>query len=151
MSTVNIGRDQADRSFRYKMPALDVAWVRGSTVVRNLGAVARALRTPPALPTKFFSIELGARAEYKEERQQRRSDGVAVIRGVHGAPALAHLLDTYIREFILCHQCRLPETTLLPGVTTIRMTCAACGASGRLASQHRLVRYMLGPGRSLLE
>jgi len=141
MAAINIGRDNADGSFRYKMPPLQTKIEgRGNgikTVIVNMIDVAKALHIDPNYPTKYFGIELGAQSKYTEKTER------AVVNGAHTAPDLAKLLDKFIQTFVLCPTCKLPEVKMNIGKSSIKMDCSACGYNGVLKTQHRLASYIV--------
>jgi translation initiation factor 5 len=101
---LNIGRNQDDASFRYKMPRMQ-SKIEGrgngiKTVILNMSEVARALNVDGDYPTKFFGTELGSQSKYdpKEDR--------AVVNGAHDGLKLAELLNKFIELFILCPKCK---------------------------------------------
>eukprot|EP01084_Bolivina_argentea_P238498 400664_1 len=73
------------------------------TVLMNIADVAKHLHTKPAYATKFFGMELGSLSEYDNKRN------VGIVHGVHQTKELQNKLNTFIREFILCPRCKLPE------------------------------------------
>jgi len=141
MASINIGRDNADGSFRYKMPPLQTKIEgRGNgikTVIVNMIDIAKALHIDPNYPTKYFGIELGAQSKYTEKTER------AVVNGAHTAPDLAKLLDKFIQTFVLCPTCKLPEVKMNIGKSSIKMDCSACGYNGVLKTQHRLASYIV--------
>ena len=148
--TTNIGRDNSDASFRYKMPILTTKIEgRGNgikTVIPNMNDIAKALHIHPAYPTKFFGIELGAQSKYSVDTER------CVVNGSHMAPDLAKILDRFIQQFILCPKCKLPELKMSIKSSSIKIDCAACGDQSQIKSSHRLVQYMLkNPPKSFSE
>lgn len=141
MSTINIGRDNADQSYRYKMPKLFTKIEgRGNgikTVIVNMTEIAKALKIHPDYPTHYFGIEAGAQARYtaKDER--------AVVNGSHTPTDLAKMLDKFIEIFVLCPTCKLPETRMKVKQSRIKIDCAACGYNGVLDTPHKLATYIL--------
>lgn len=137
----NIGGSSEDASYRYKMPKLTTKIEgRGNgikTVLPNMTEVAKALHCPPAYPTKFFGVELGAQSKYTESTER------AVVNGAHNSADLQVLLRKFIEIFILCPNCSLPETVMKVKKSSIKIDCAACGYNGVLATTHKLVTYML--------
>jgi len=142
-NTTNIGRNNADKSYRYKMPKLQTKIEgRGNgikTVIPNMADIARALHTDPGYPTKFFGIELGAQSKYDTKRD------VAIVNGAHQTIDLVSLLDKFIDQFILCPNCRLPEITMevKPRSGTIKIDCRACGHNSPLKTTHRLSTFII--------
>jgi len=140
MSTLNIGRDQQDKSYRYKMPVL-VTKIEGrgngiKTVIVNMVDIAKALHTSPEYPTKYFGLELGAQSKFDTETER------SIVNGCHNQTDLVVLLDKFIKEFILCPKCKLPEVKIRVVKTKVQVDCAACGYNGEVASAHKLVGYI---------
>jgi len=141
MSNINIGRDNSDLSFRYKMPRL-VTKVEGrgngiKTVLVNVVDIAKALHVLPHYPTKYFGIELGAQSKFDKARD------CGVVNGSHNAGDLAKLLDKFIATFVLCPTCKLPEIKMDVQKSKIKIDCAACGHNSILKTAHKLAIFIL--------
>jgi len=142
MATLNIGRDQSDKSYRYKMPRL-LTKVEGrgngiKTVLPNILDIAKALHTDPGYPTKYFGIELGAMSKFDQKRE------VGIVNGKHEAPDLAKLLEGFIETFVLCPTCKLPEINMkVNKKKDIVIDCRACGHNGVLKTAHKLTTFII--------
>lgn len=142
MANINIVRDNKDPFYRYKMPKL-IAKVEGKgngikTVIPNMGDIAKSLSRPAAYPTKFFGCELGAqvKSEAKNERY--------IVNGAHEAEKLQSLLDSFIEKFVLCKECRNPETDLhIQKDQSIIRDCKACGKRSEVDMRHKLCTFIL--------
>lgn len=141
--SVNIGGDQNDKSYRYKMPRLQ-AKVEGrgngiKTAIPNMVDIARALHTDVEYPTKFFGIELGAQSKFDKKTDR------AVVNGKHDAPVLQELLTKFIEMFILCPKCKLPELNwdVRQKSGLIKTDCRACGYNGPIKTVHKLASFIL--------
>ncbi len=103
----NIGRNNDDASFRYKMPKLQTKIEgRGNgikTVLPNMSEVAKALRVDPDYPTKFFGYELGSQSKYERDIDR------AWLTGAHDNSKIAEFLNKFIELFVCCPKCNLPE------------------------------------------
>ena len=140
MSSLNIGGDKSDASYRYKMPAL-VTKIEGrgngiKTVILNMADLAKSLHIHPAYPTKFFGIELGAQSKYSAASDR------AVVNGAHQPGDLAKILERFIQQFILCPRCKLPELKMSVK-SSIKIDCAACGHNATIKTTHKLAQYMI--------
>ena len=140
MSTLNIGGDKSDASYRYKMPAL-ITKIEGrgngiKTVILNMAELAKSLHIHPAYPTKFFGIELGAQSKYSAASDR------AVVNGAHQPGDLAKILERFIQQFILCPRCKLPELKMSVK-SSIKIDCAACGHNTTIKTTHKLAQYMI--------
>jgi len=142
MSNINIGRDNSDSSFRYKMPRLGTK-VEGrgngiKTVLTNIVDISKALHVLPHYPTKYFGIELGAQSKFDKARE------MGIVNGAHSAGDLAKLLDKFIATFVLCPTCKLPEIKMdIYQKSKIKIDCAACGHNSILKTAHKLATYIV--------
>jgi translation initiation factor 5 len=126
---------------RYKMPRI-VAKVEGrgngiKTRIVNCSQVAKALHRPPSYVCKFFGCELGAQTKIEE-----KSD-VYIVNGAHEQQVLMEVLQKFIKMFVLCANCNLPETDLqVDKKGNIKQVCAACGHSELVNMTHKLCTYI---------
>lgn len=141
--SVNVNRGLTDQFYRYKMPKI-LAKVEGKgngikTVVVNMVEVAKALNRPPMYPTKYFGCILGAQVNYDNKNDRY------IVNGSHEAAKLQDLLDGFIQKYVLCANCKNPETVLAVQVkkNTITTTCKACGHAGFIGTQDKLATYIL--------
>ena len=108
------------------------------TVVPNMAEVARALARPPSYPTKFFGCELGAQTTFDDKNERY------IVNGAHQADRLRELLDAFIDKFVLCGDCKNPETDLNivknkeARSEDIIRDCKACGAQTIVDMRHKL-------------
>ena len=110
---VNIPRKIQDENYRYKMDVLQTR-VEGKginvrTVLPNLKDVARDLRLAPIYILKFMGYELGSNVILREKANDER----AQINGTFNRNDILNTLDKFIDKFILCEQCKYPETVLV--------------------------------------
>ncbi|KAG8844425.1 hypothetical protein FRB96_003060 [Tulasnella sp. 330] len=138
---VNIRRDVEDKFYRYKMPVLQTK-IEGKgngikTVLPNVTDVARSLSRPPSYPTKYFGGELGANSTIDEKNDR------FIVNGAHDANRLRDLLDGFIDKFVLCGECKNPETDLfLTKTGDIFRDCKACGARTQIDPRQKLCTYI---------
>ncbi|KAG8770224.1 hypothetical protein FRC12_004430 [Ceratobasidium sp. 428] len=140
---VNIRRDVDDKFYRYKMPSL-LTKIEGKgngikTVIPNMSDVSRALSRPPTYPTKFFGCELGAQTSFDEKGDRY------IVNGAHDATRLRELLDAFIDKFVLCAECKNPETDLVivGRSEDIFRDCKACGARTGVDMRHKLTTFIV--------
>lgn len=139
----NIGRDDSDPTYRYKMPKLETkkegAGNGTKTRIVNLSQVARALRVDPACLSKCFGLHFGAQSKLD-------SSGGCIVNGWHEIKELNQALDEFVEKFVLCPRCRLPEIDLeaeRPGKKGgLQVNCRACGLNQPfLYSEHKLSSF----------
>jgi len=140
---VNIGGDPNDVNYRYKMPPLTTK-VEGrgngiKTVLMNIVDVAKSLHTEPSYATKFFGMEVGAVSQFDTKRN------VGIVNGVHQTKELQKMLRKFVREFILCQKCGLPELQFKvhQKKNVLLQKCASCGWKGSNASGHKVKSYII--------
>ena len=139
-TSVNIGGGN-DQFNRYKMPPVQ-AKVEGrgngiKTRIVNCADVARALHRPPGYVCKFFGCELGAQTRIDDNAQ------VYIVNGAFQQSVLADTLKKFIDMFVLCSNCKLPETDLkLKKNGNIVQVCNACGTESICDMTHKLCTYI---------
>lgn len=141
MATVNIRRDVADPFYRYKMERLQ-SKIEGKgngikTVVANLPSVAQSLARPPAYIIKYFGFELGAQTNTNPK------DDRWIINGAHQADKLQESLDGFINKFVLCKDCKNPETEFVIKDGRILLDCKACGQRTQVDLRQKLSGFIL--------
>jgi translation initiation factor 5 len=108
------------------------------TNILNLNDVATALARPTIYVLKYFGFELGAQTSIDAKNERY------LINGVHDLKQLQDCLDGFIEKFVLCLQCKNPETVLeiIPG-DNLQRDCKACGKITKVNPSYKLVSYIL--------
>lgn len=144
--SVNIPRDVIDDFYRYRRPELCLKAESGGhgtrTAVLNLAKVAEALHRPPGYLLKYFGYELATAAK-QTRSAARKEEERFLLDGTHGLAQLDEVLEAFIRKYVLCPRCRLPETKLAFSSTKVALCCAACGSRECLGPTDRLLPFML--------
>ncbi|KAI9504380.1 eukaryotic translation initiation factor 5 [Coemansia spiralis] len=138
---VNICRDNEDPFYRYQMPKMQ-GKIEGKgngikTVLPNITDVARALSRPPSYATKYFGTELGAQTKMDEKNEKY------IVNGAHEVSKLQDILDGFIDKFVLCGNCKCPETDLIVKDQFIVKKCKACGKRTDVDMRHKLTTFIL--------
>ena len=141
MATMNIAglTPVDDPAYRYKMPRLQ-AKVEGrgngiKTVIVNVTDIGLSLNREASEITKFFGCELGSQTTFAPDR--------AVVNGAHTPQSLQEQLCKYIEKFVLCTQCKLPETHYKIKAGIIDQKCLACGEKKSVDMTHKLTTFIL--------
>lgn len=106
-------------------------------MIPNITDVANSLHRSPGEVNKFFGTELGAQSKYTPENDK------AVVNGAHTDAALQELMHRYIEKFVLCPNCRLPESEYKIKNECIFHRCKACGAKDMVDMSHKLCNFIL--------
>jgi len=141
--TKNIGGTDKDAFYRYKRPELKTKVEKPGTngvktVIENMAAVAKALKVPPEYPTRFLGYELCTQATFEDSADRT----CTIVKGKYSIEELDRALDEFIKKFVLCPVCKLPETRISVKKGQVRIRCASCGHAGPLTSSHRLENYI---------
>lgn len=101
--------------------------------------VAHDLGRPPIYITKFFGFELGAQAKVVGDGPTQRH----IVNGAHDKDKLQDLLDVFINKFVLCGECRNPETVLVIKNQHVLRECKACGKRTEIDKGHKLSSFII--------
>ena len=107
------------------------------TVVANLSSVAQSLARPPSYVIKYFGFELGA------QTNTNPTDDRWIINGAHEATKLQDHLDGFISKFVLCKNCKNPETDVNVKDGRIFLDCKACGQRSEVDLRLKLSGFVL--------
>lgn len=82
---------------------------------------------------------LGAQSKFEEK------SGLAVVNGAHDTSTMQELLLGFIKKFVLCEKCGLPETDLKVSKKsdTINALCRACGNAGVVDPREKLAGFIV--------
>lgn len=101
--------------------------------------VAHDLGRPPFYLTKFFGFELGAQAKVVGDGPTQRH----IVNGAHDKEKLQDLLDVFINKFVLCGECKNPETQLIIKGQHVLRECKACGKRTEIDKGHKLSSFII--------
>ena len=107
------------------------------TVIVNLANVADQLARPPSYLIKYFGFELGAQTNIDPK------DDRWIINGAHESSKLQDYLDGFINRFVLCRNCKNPETVVNIKDGHILLDCKACGQRTQVDLRHKLSGFIL--------
>ena len=137
---LNIPSTVKDPHYRYKMPRIQTAIQGAGNGIKtkwvNLPDVSNALKLPVEYPLKFIGRELGSNTELKSNSY--------LINGNHPVEKMQELLDKFIKKYVLCPKCHLPEIHGKIKVTKkdIKCTCRSCGNTCKLDNTHDFATYI---------
>ena len=139
---LNIPSTVKDPHYRYKMPKIQITTQGSGNGIKtnwvNLPEVSNALKVPLDYPIKFIARELGSNTDTKSNSY--------LINGSHDVEKMQELLDKFIRKYVLCPKCKLPEIHGKVRVEKkkgkIKCTCRSCGTTSELDNTHNFASYI---------
>jgi len=110
---------------RFVVPQPRVFYEGKTTVLENFRAIADTLNREPDHLMKYLLQELGTAGKIEGPR--------GIFQGKFTEQAMARQIESYFEEYVVCTECRLPDTHLTKNDRVLMLKCDACGA-------HRPVR-----------
>lgn len=110
------------------------------TIITNLSDVAKDVYRSPEYLLNFFAIELGASSQIANKDTNNPK---FIINGQRTLDELDHVLDKFIAQFVLCAQCKNPETVLRVKKEEILFVCRACGHTTIPNNTHKVVKFIV--------
>ncbi len=105
---------------RFEIPKAD-SFIQGTkTLVKGVNELIRTMRRDKKHFLKFLMKETALPVS--------EGNNQIVISGKVGAIQLNKLIESYFKQFILCHECGKPDTNITTQDSVKIMKCEACGA-----------------------
>jgi len=112
---------------RFEMPKIEGMFVGKRTVLTNFFQIASKLRRDKDHLLKFLTRELAAKATI---------DGERVILNIKvPSKKINPKIEKYVEEFVLCKECKKPDTELVKEGKFTIIRCLACGAKHPVRSK----------------
>src|SRR5258708_13149035 len=105
---------------RLQVPEPDVALDGKNTVIRNFQEIATVLRREPAHVIGHLARELGCPGVLDLPR--------GVLKSKIGKDAITQRLREYTEKYVICSECKRPDTHLQKDGRFTLLICEACGA-----------------------
>jgi translation initiation factor 2 subunit 2 len=110
----------SERFERFEVPKANSQVIGNKTIISNFLQITSYIRRDPQHFAKFLSKELAAFSKIENERlvlnrkiqQQQINDKILL----------------YITEFVICRECKKPDTELVKQGDFLFIHCLACGA-----------------------
>ncbi len=107
-------------SNRFEIPKIEGHFEGRKTILTNFSQIAAHLRRKPEHFQKFLLKELAASG-------QRESDRLVLNIKVPSTK-INQKIEEYVNEFVLCRECKKPDTELIRKDRLNFVHCLACGA-----------------------
>ena len=106
---------------RFEIPKVKGHIQGNKTIISNFKEIASVLRREPEHLLKFVSKELAAPGEIKKT-------GALMIGRKVSAASVNEKIQKYAKEFVICSECKKPDTQLTKEDKVMFIKCLACGA-----------------------
>ncbi len=108
------------RSERFEIPRVRVQREGSRTIIKNFAQVAKTLNRSEEHLSKYLVKSLGT-AGFLEA-------GRLVLQGKFTEDDIQKEIDDYVRRFVICRECRAPDTEFIREERVLMIRCLACGA-----------------------
>lgn len=108
-----------DAGERFKMPQAEIAMEGNQTLIKNFSTICSVLRRDPKHLLKFLTKELAVPASSGQQM---------ILQGKVSYSIIQQKLEEYAKEFVICKECKRPDTKLVKEDRIVSLRCEACGA-----------------------
>jgi translation initiation factor 2 subunit 2 len=112
---------------RFQLPEVELLVEGKNTVFRNFGDIIDTIHREPNHLLQFLLRELGTAGELDGRR--------VIFKGNIGQRQVEERLKSYLDTFVICSECKRPDTQLVKEGRTLVLACTACGAHRSIKSK----------------
>ncbi len=113
-------------SDRFEIPAVQGMISGKSTVITNISAIASYIRRPLEHLAKFLQKELATHGKIENER--------LILNTKVNSQKVNEKVVQYTKEFVICNECKKPDTEIITEKGIKFKNCLACGAKSPVRS-----------------
>lgn len=111
-------------SERWEIPKADVSISGNKTVINNFSQICSYIRRNNDSLCKFLSNELASYSKYEGDR--------LVFNRKLSKEKIDEKIKQYVNKFVICQECKKPDTELVKQESFTFIHCLACGAKHSL-------------------
>jgi len=105
---------------RFEIPKIEGHFEGRKTILTNFSQIASYIRRKPEHFQKFLLRELAASGQKERDR--------LVLNIKVPSSKINQKIEQYVKEFVLCRECKKPDTELIKEDRLSFVHCLACGA-----------------------
>jgi len=105
---------------RFELPKLDSTVQGKKTIIKNFSQAIKSVKRDEKAFYKYLTKETATSAVL--------ADGKLTLNGKFWPEVLDKLFDNYLKEYVLCHECKKPDTEIAERNGVKMLKCTACGA-----------------------
>ncbi len=114
-------------SERFEIPKATGKVEGKNTYITNIVTIASYVRRPVEQIARFLQKELAVSGELEHDR--------LMLRTKLNSQRVNEKLEAYVREFVLCPECKKPDTEIINEKGIKSKHCLACGAKTPIKSK----------------
>ena len=115
-----IPKDISERA-RWTLPEPESLLEGNQTILRNFSSIVDSMDRDPNHVYQFLINELGTSGTQENTR--------ILLKGRVPPKRIKEKIVAYVKNYILCDQCRAPDTRFIKEDRTTLLKCQACGAT----------------------
>ena len=115
-----IPTDISERN-RWTMPTPEVLVEGNQTIIRNFSSIVDAMDRDANHVYQYLINELGTSGTREQVR--------VMLKGRVPPKRIKEKIVAYVKTYILCEQCKAPDTRFIKEERTTLLKCQACGAT----------------------
>lgn len=119
----------SSKSERFEVPKASGMTEGNKTIITNFREICLYLRRKPEHLSKYLSRELATPSQIEGER--------LIIQRKIGSDIINKKIESYIEEFVICKECKKPDTELEKKEEFMFIHCLACGAKHSVRAKIR--------------
>ncbi len=112
---------EALKKERFEIPPFESHIQGTKTIIKNFSNIIKAVKRDEKHLLKFLTKELAVPII--------ESEGKLNVSGKFSAVQLNSVLQNYVNQYVLCHECKKPDTKILEVHGIKILKCDACGAT----------------------
>lgn len=105
---------------RFEVPKAMAIQIGKQTVIKNFAEICKTIRREPQLVAKYLFKELAVPGSI--------SGNELSLLGKIYSNMISQRIDEYVKLYVLCSECKKPDTSLVKEGGIFVMKCEACGA-----------------------
>ena len=114
-------------SDRFEVPKVEGQVSGKNTLITNFQVIASYIRRPVEHLAKFLMKELATPGEIQNDR--------LVLKTRLNSSRVNEKIESYVKEFVLCPECKKPDTEIIAERGIKFKHCLACGAKTPIKSK----------------
>lgn len=112
---------------RFEVPKIEGLFEGKKTILTNFFQIATHIRRDPEHFQKFLLKELATSGQREGER--------LILNNKIPSKKISQKIEQYIEEFVICRECKKPDTELIKEDRLTFLKCMACGAKHPIRSK----------------